>query len=137
MDNLTQTYDGNPKAATATTNPSSLTVNFTYNGSATAPTDAGSYSVVGTISDANYQGTASGTLTINPAGTVATPAFSLAAGTYIGAQSVTISCATSGATIYYTTDGSTPRHFSGAVFRGHQCFHDNHNHGLCREIRLD
>ena len=108
LGNLTQTYDGNAKAASATTNPSSLTVTFTYNGSATAPTDAGSYSVVGTINDANYQGTASGTLTINPAGTVATPAFSPAAGTYIGAQSVTISCATSGATIYYTTDGSAP-----------------------------
>lgn len=41
-------------------------------------------------------------------GTVATPSFSPAGGTYTGAQSVTISSATSGATIHYTTDGSTP-----------------------------
>jgi hypothetical protein len=34
--------------------------------------------------------------------------FSPAAGTYTTNQSVTISCATSGATIYYTTNGSTP-----------------------------
>ena len=38
----------------------------------------------------------------------ATPTFSPAAGTYSGAQSVTISDATSGATIYYTTNGTTP-----------------------------
>ena len=39
---------------------------------------------------------------------VATPTFSPAAGTYTSAQSVTISDATSGATIYYTTSGTTP-----------------------------
>ena len=39
---------------------------------------------------------------------VATPTFSPAAGTYTSAQSVTISDATSGATIYYTTNGTTP-----------------------------
>ncbi len=38
----------------------------------------------------------------------ATPTFSPAAGTYTEAQNVTINCATSGATIYYTTDGLTP-----------------------------
>lgn len=43
-----------------------------------------------------------------PPVTVATPIFSPAAGTYTSAQTVTISCSTSGATIYYTTDGSTP-----------------------------
>jgi sugar lactone lactonase YvrE len=39
---------------------------------------------------------------------VSTPNFSLAAGTYSTDQSVTISCATSGAVVYYTTDNSTP-----------------------------
>ena len=38
----------------------------------------------------------------------ATPTFSVAEGTYDAAQDVTISCATQGATIYYTTDGNTP-----------------------------
>lgn len=40
--------------------------------------------------------------------TVATPTFSPAGGTYTSAQNVTISTTTSGATIYYTTNGNTP-----------------------------
>jgi hypothetical protein len=40
--------------------------------------------------------------------TVATPAFSPAGGTYSAPQSVTVTCATAGATIRYTTDGTTP-----------------------------
>jgi hypothetical protein len=40
--------------------------------------------------------------------TAATPAFSPAAGTYTSAQTVTISDSTSGAKIYYTTNGTTP-----------------------------
>ncbi|WP_052339888.1 chitobiase/beta-hexosaminidase C-terminal domain-containing protein [Gorillibacterium massiliense] len=39
---------------------------------------------------------------------VAAPTFTPAPGTYTSAQSVTLSSATSGATIKYTTDGSTP-----------------------------
>jgi len=39
---------------------------------------------------------------------VATPEFSPVGGTYHSAQNVTITCATDGATIYYTTDGSNP-----------------------------
>ena len=39
---------------------------------------------------------------------VATPTFSVSAGNYKNSQSVAISCATEGATVYYTTDGSTP-----------------------------
>ena len=40
--------------------------------------------------------------------TCATPTFSPVAGTYYEPQSVTLSCATPGSTIYYTTDGSNP-----------------------------
>jgi sugar lactone lactonase YvrE len=39
---------------------------------------------------------------------VSTPNFSLAAGTYATDQSVTLSCATAGAVIHYTTDATTP-----------------------------
>ena len=40
--------------------------------------------------------------------TPANPTFSPAAGTYTSAQSITLACATSGATIHYTTDGTEP-----------------------------
>lgn len=40
--------------------------------------------------------------------TVAAPAFNPAAGTYTSAQTITITCATSGAEIRYTTDGTEP-----------------------------
>jgi len=42
-----------------------LTVDFTYNGSAAAPTAVGSYAVVGTVNSPNYTGNASGTLIIS------------------------------------------------------------------------
>ena len=49
----------------------------------------------------------------------ATPTFTPTGGTKSGAQSVTISCTSEGATIYYTTDGSTPTNssteYSGAI----------------------
>ncbi len=44
--------------------------------------------------------------------TVSTPVITPASGTYEDEQTVTITCATSGATIYYTTDGSTPSQLS-------------------------
>jgi hypothetical protein len=50
-------------------------------------------------------------------GQVATPTFSPVTGTYTSTQSVTISCATSSTTIYYTTDGSTPT-TSSSVYSG-------------------
>ncbi|MGI9241906.1 MAG: MBG domain-containing protein, partial [Verrucomicrobiales bacterium] len=64
LDNLAQTYDGNPKPVIVTTDPEGLTLAITYDGSTAAPTDAGSYALVATITDPNYVGSASGTLGI-------------------------------------------------------------------------
>jgi hypothetical protein len=71
LGNLNQTYSGSGVTATATTTPSGLAVSITYNGLTTAPTNAGSYTVIGTINDTNYKGSATNTLVINSA--VVTP----------------------------------------------------------------
>ncbi len=54
----------------------------------------------------NDSAVASASYTIK--GTVATPAFSVAAGEVTSGTIVTITCATEGSKIYYTTDGSAP-----------------------------
>ncbi len=85
LGNLNQTYSGQPEPATATTSPAGLAVDFTYNGSAAAPTNAGSYAVAGTINDPNYQGSANGTLVIAKA----TPMFTTSPASIIYGQSPT------------------------------------------------
>ena len=56
---------------------------------------------------------------------VSTPSISLDGGTYTGNQSVTISCATDGASIYYTLNGTDPTasstHYIGAITIDHSC----------------
>ena len=51
----------------------------------------------------------------------ATPTFSPAAGTYSSAQKVTISDGTTGATIYYTTNGTTPTTARASIARRSMC----------------
>ncbi len=64
---LSQTYDGTAKSVTSTTDPSGLTVEFSYDGNAWAPTNVGDYAVTGTVNEANYQGSDSDTLSIQKA----------------------------------------------------------------------
>lgn len=64
INNLVQTYDGTAKSVSVTTTPLGLSVNLTYNGLANAPTNVGSYTVIGIINDPNYQGSATNLLVI-------------------------------------------------------------------------
>ena len=83
--------------------PISVSTSETVEAVAVASGDA-----VSSITSASY--------TINlPA--AATPAFSVAAGTYTSVQTVTLSDPTQGATIYYTTNGTTPT-TSSTVYSG-------------------
>jgi hypothetical protein len=64
LGNLSTIYDGSSKSATATTTPAGLSFSLSYNGSDSAPVNAGNYTVVATISEANYTGNSTGTLVI-------------------------------------------------------------------------
>jgi len=64
LGNLLQSHTGTPRTVSVTTSPAGLNVDITYDGSATAPSNLGSYAVVATVNSANYRGSATGTLSI-------------------------------------------------------------------------
>lgn len=64
LTNLTHIYDGAAKQASALTTPSGLPVVLTYDGSPTAPSNAGGHAVTGVIDHIVYAGTNSAVLTI-------------------------------------------------------------------------
>ena len=64
LGNLNQLYDGSAKSATSMTAPEGLAVLLTYAGSPNAPTNAGTYQVIGTVNSVNYQGSATNSLVI-------------------------------------------------------------------------
>jgi|GEM_PF-1250427 len=76
-----------------------------------APLAVGASQTIKAIAVATNYGTSSvssAVYAINVPGVTESPTFSPAGGTYTAAQSVTLASATSGATIYYTLDGSAP-----------------------------
>ncbi len=72
LGNLSQNYTGGACSVTATTTPAGIPLTLTYNGSPNAPTNAGSYTVVGTISSGGLNGSVTNTLVISPAKTTVT-----------------------------------------------------------------
>ena len=82
------------------------------NGKVTAKT-AGSGTITVKTQDGGKTATCSVTVT-GAAATVATPTANIPEGTYTTAQSITLTTATAGATIRYTTDGTTPTNASAA-----------------------
>jgi hypothetical protein len=111
-----------PQTITISDATSGATIYYTTNGTAptssstkyTGPITVGVTETINAIATPSNtainfvnSAVASATYTINLP-TVATPTFSAAAGTYVTVQLVSINDATTGATIYYTTDGSTP-----------------------------
>lgn len=80
-----------------------------YTATVTMPASAAKATVYATIYSVGYLITDDYSLSSQTVTqTAATPTFSPAAGTYSSAQTVTISDSTTGAKIYYTTNGTTP-----------------------------
>ncbi len=92
-----------------TTNGTTPTTSSTAYASAIAVSASGTLKAIATASGSADSAVASASFTIDASLPITqTPTFSPAAGTYTGAQTVSISSATTGAKIYYTTNGTTP-----------------------------
>ena len=107
------------QSVTITDHTAGATIYYTTNG--TAPTTASTkytgpiavsstetIEAIGVASALKNSVVSSATYTIGSGTAAAAPTFSVAAGTYAAAQTVALADATTGATIYYTTNGTTP-----------------------------
>ena len=112
---LAQTYDGTARTITATTMPTGLTVEFTYDGNAWAPTNAGSYAVMGTMADSEYQGATNGTLVVGKATAqvTLTNLYHVGDGIPKHAQAITVPA---GLTVDFTYDGSATAPTNPSVY---------------------
>ena len=107
---LSTTYDGSPKSIGVTTSPDvGLATTVLYNGSATPPTAAGSYSVLATFNNANYSGTASAVFFIakaTPAITWNNPS-NITFGTALSGTQLNATAVPSAGTFAYTPPSGT------------------------------
>jgi endo-1,4-beta-xylanase len=67
LSNLAQAFTGTARTVGVATSPTRLAVRVTYNGRTTKPVAVGTYAVVATITNPDYTGSATGTMTITPA----------------------------------------------------------------------
>jgi len=141
LSGLSATYDGSPKAATAVSTPSGLKVNILYGaapGSATAPTNAGTYPISATVDENNYSGgDASKTLVISKAAQTISSFGALAAKSVVDAAFNLAAVASSGLPVSYTSSnplvasvvGSvvTPRAAGSVTITARQAGNENYN----------
>ena len=95
--NIYYTTDGSQPTASSTLYSNAFTVSSTT-----------TVKAIAIASGFTQSNTATSVITINSQPQAATPSISPVSGTYTSAQTVTITDATSGSNIYYTTDGSQP-----------------------------
>jgi hypothetical protein len=115
--NLSKTF-GNAPFTLSPTSDSPGAFTFTSSNTSVATISGSTVTIVANgistitatqASSGNYSSaTATATLTVGAEGTVSAPTFSTAAGAIAFPTTITLSSTTTGATIHYTTDGSTP-----------------------------
>ncbi len=111
---LARVYDGSPKLVTVDTDPSGLSgVSVSYDGGGTAPSNAGSYALVASLENANYQAAPiNGTLVIDKA--EQTISFAAVAAKKLGDPDFTINAtASSGLPVTFASQTSTVCTVSG------------------------
>ena len=115
LQDLAQTYDGTARRITATTLPAGLTVEFTYDGNAWAPTNAGVYAVTGTLTDSDYQATTNGSMVVEKAMALVTLTnlFHVGDGIPKHAQAVTVPA---GLMVDFTYNGSATAPTNPSVY---------------------
>ena len=72
LGNLEATFNGQPQHVRVSSSPSNLNIGVTYGGQFSPPTNAGTYQVIATVADNNYQGSDTATLVIRKAGQLIT-----------------------------------------------------------------
>ena len=97
---LLQVYTGSPLSVAVTTTPAVQSVSVTYNGTTNPPVNPGTYSVIATVVDPNYQGSTTGQMVIEN--------FSLSA-SFNGTASVTQGFATASGVTGVSADPFTPQ----------------------------
>jgi hypothetical protein len=111
MTDLSPTYNGSAHSITASTTPSGLTTLITYNGNSSGPTNAGTYPIVATINDSNYEGSATDTMTISKASTsISTPpsASPIRAGQSLASSFLSGGTASVAGTFAFISPGAVP-----------------------------
>ncbi len=105
LNGLADTYNGSAQPVTVTTSPAGLATTTTYNGSATAPVNIGSYFVLSRINNSNFTGSNAANLIISPA--TATVTLSGLTATYTGsAQTVGVTTSPAGLATITTYNGT-------------------------------
>jgi hypothetical protein len=116
--NVTLAASGLPTGAGANFSPATIggaSGTSTLTLSTVSTTPAGNYTLTITGTNASTTHSDTAALTVNP-GSVLAPSFNPAAGYYTSSPSVTLASATSGASIRYTTNGTTPTSTTGTLY---------------------
>ncbi len=114
LEDLIQVFTGSPLTPSARTVPPGLPVVFTFNGSSTAPSQAGTYELIATIISRHYSGSTEATFTIQKA--PQSIVFDQPAPALLGGELVfLVAVASSGLPVTFTSSNPSVASINGTV----------------------